>query len=392
MAADTAAPGEVTAELRMKRLFARFVAFGYLAYLLVLTSDIADSARPTAAWWMPLAVAAVFAPALGLALASLPRWNHLIGAAVSLAAAGFLVALATWPLAWTGERVAIDHGIWLSTIPGLPALAVAIAWPPLPTIALLAVAVTGAQTCNALLRIDPPNPLVEIPWSFSFCLLYTCAGLMAVRTARLLDRTRTSAHATAAAASAREAQEVERARIDGLTHDWVMSALLGVARTPDDPEVMRQAEEAIRQVEQLRTGGLGDAPFDADAAAAHLRSAAAAVDAQLGVELELGGRDGRYPADAVRALGAALAEALRNSLRHAGTDAARAVALRVDDGSLTAVVTDDGRGFDPATVPPERLGLSVGIHRRMRQVPGGAATVTSAPGRGTSVELRWHAA
>ncbi|MFC8526405.1 sensor histidine kinase [Nocardia sp. NPDC057227] len=391
MATDSAPPGEVSTELRMKRLFARFVAFGYLAYFLVLASDIANSARTTADWWLPLAVVAVFAPALGLVVAAAPERPHRLGLAVSAAAAGFLLAVSTWPLAWDGREVDIDHGVWLSTIPGLPALAVAIVWPPLPTIGLLATATVGAQLVNAALRVNPPNPLVEIVWSFSFTLLYTCAALMALRTARLLDRTRSSAEATAATASAREAQQVERARIDGLTHDWVMSALLAVGRTPDDPGVVRQAEEAIRQVEQLRSGGLSDAPFDAEAAAAHLRSAAAAVDAQLGVELEVVS-ESSYPAEVVRAMGAALAEALRNSLRHAGSDADRAVALRVEPRSLTAVVTDDGRGFDPAAVPPERLGVSVGIQGRMRQLPGGAAAVTSAPGRGTSIQLTWQAA
>lgn len=391
MAADSAPPGEMSAEIRMKRLFARFVAFGYLAYFLVLASDIAASARPTADWWLPLAVLAVFAPALGLVVASAPEQPHRLGLACSAAAAGFLLAVATWPLAWDGREVDIDHGVWLSTIPGLPALAVAIVWPPLPTIALLVTATVGAQLVNAALRVDPPNPFVEIPWSISFTLLYTCAALMALRTARLLDRTRSSAEATAATASAREAQQVERARIDGLTHDWVMSALLAVARTPDDPGVVRQAEEAIRQVEQLRAEGLSDAPFDAEAAAAHLRSAAAAVDAQLGIELEVAS-ESSYPAEVVRAMGAALAEALRNSLRHAGSGADRAVALRVEPRSLTAVVTDDGRGFDPAAVPPERLGVSVGIQGRMRQLPGGAAAVTSAPGRGTSIQLTWQAA
>ncbi|MFC8046482.1 sensor histidine kinase [Nocardia sp. NPDC057353] len=390
MVAHSAPPEEVSTELRMKRLFARFVAFGYLAYLLVLTSDIADSARSTADWWLPLAVFAVFAPALGLVVAAAPERPHRLGVAVSTVAAGFLLALATWPLAWDGREVDIDHGFWLSTIPGLPALAVAIVWPPLPTIALLVTATVGAQLANAALRVNPPNPLIEIPWSISFTLIYTCAALMALRTARLLDRTRSSAEATAATASAREAQQVERGRIDGLTHDWVMSALLAVGRTPDDPGVVRQAEEAIRQVEQLRSG-LSDAPFDAEAAAAHLRSAATAVDAQLGIELEVDS-ESSYPAEVVRAMGAALAEALRNSLRHAGTGAARAVALRVGPRSLTAVVTDDGRGFDPAAVPPERFGVRVGIQGRMRQLPGGGAAITSAPGVGTSIRLTWQAA
>jgi signal transduction histidine kinase len=48
-------------------------------------------------------------------------------------------------------------------------------------------------------------------------------------------------------------------------------------------------------------------------------------------------------------------------------------------------VTDDGRGFDPGAVPDGHLGLA-GMRARAERL-GGRLEVTSAPGRGTTVEI-----
>ena len=49
-------------------------------------------------------------------------------------------------------------------------------------------------------------------------------------------------------------------------------------------------------------------------------------------------------------------------------------------------VRDRGPGFDPAQVPADRRGVRESIVGRMRR-HGGRATITSAPGSGTEVEL-----
>jgi signal transduction histidine kinase len=51
-------------------------------------------------------------------------------------------------------------------------------------------------------------------------------------------------------------------------------------------------------------------------------------------------------------------------------------------------VSDDGRGFDPSArgLRSRRLGLT-SMHERAASL-GGSLAVTSAPGRGTTVELR----
>ncbi|MGH7503683.1 MAG: histidine kinase [Longimicrobiales bacterium] len=77
-------------------------------------------------------------------------------------------------------------------------------------------------------------------------------------------------------------------------------------------------------------------------------------------------------------------QALANVLRHAG--AARA-AIRLDraPGRVRLRVEDDGNGFEPDTVPPNRFGL-VGMGERARLL-GGRLTIETSPGVGTVVDV-----
>jgi two-component system sensor histidine kinase UhpB len=77
-------------------------------------------------------------------------------------------------------------------------------------------------------------------------------------------------------------------------------------------------------------------------------------------------------------------EALTNVMRH--SDAARAtVVLEVRASRLHLTVTDDGRGIEDGERGDSKTGLA-GMRERAMLV-GGALTIRSAPGEGTSVEL-----
>ena len=89
--------------------------------------------------------------------------------------------------------------------------------------------------------------------------------------------------------------------------------------------------------------------------------------------------------DAGRALVAAGREAALNAARHAGVDTVD-VYLEVEPDRLSLFVRDRGRGFDPASVPPDRRGVADSISARVRP-HGGTAEVRSAPGEGAEVEL-----
>jgi signal transduction histidine kinase len=76
-------------------------------------------------------------------------------------------------------------------------------------------------------------------------------------------------------------------------------------------------------------------------------------------------------------------EALTNIRRHAAATSVR-IELGRDAGRATLAVTDDGQGFDPASIP-EGFGLS-GLRSRASTF-GGQCVVDSQPGRGTTVRL-----
>jgi signal transduction histidine kinase len=94
----------------------------------------------------------------------------------------------------------------------------------------------------------------------------------------------------------------------------------------------------------------------------------------------------RLPATAETTLYRIAQEALTNVARHA---AARSVSvvLEARRGSVTLIVEDDGRGFDPARLITERNERSLGIFgmRERATLLGGSLTLESSPGDGTSV-------
>jgi signal transduction histidine kinase len=92
------------------------------------------------------------------------------------------------------------------------------------------------------------------------------------------------------------------------------------------------------------------------------------------------------PPDVQIALYRVAQEGLNNVARHAGASAV-AMSLRVGPEGVELCIKDDGRGFDPALVPPDHFGLR--IMRERADTIGATLTVDSAPGRGTQVVVRW---
>lgn len=81
-------------------------------------------------------------------------------------------------------------------------------------------------------------------------------------------------------------------------------------------------------------------------------------------------------------------EALVNALRHAN---ARRIDVRLcyEADGVKLAVTDDGRGFDPGTAEGGQAGHFglVGLRERAARI-GAALSITSAPGRGTTIEVK----
>ena len=144
--------------------------------------------------------------------------------------------------------------------------------------------------------------------------------------------------------------------------------------------IERQAGEAIQVVRDF-AGGIYPPLLEAEGLAVAIghqaREAALPVDVQV---------DGvaRYPRDVESAVYFSILEALQNAAKYAQANRAR-VELAESNGTLEFSVTDDGRGFDPATVT-SGAGLN-GIADRIDTI-GGTCHIESTPGAGTAISAR----
>ena len=98
-----------------------------------------------------------------------------------------------------------------------------------------------------------------------------------------------------------------------------------------------------------------------------------------------GGGIYRLEPDVANAVLGALRACFENVLRHSGVNTAE-LEIVYSDATVTLMVTDQGRGFDPQAVPDDRLGLRGSVMDRLRAI-GGRVEVWTAPGEGTSVVM-----
>ena len=88
------------------------------------------------------------------------------------------------------------------------------------------------------------------------------------------------------------------------------------------------------------------------------------------------------PLDVEQALYRVLQESLSNIARHAEADSV-SIALEIAPDKVTLSIADNGRGFEPAAVAPNSLGLA-GMKQRLVEV-NGTLTIESTLSVGTKV-------
>ena len=175
----------------------------------------------------------------------------------------------------------------------------------------------------------------------------------------------------------------ERADLAARVHDSVLQTLALIQRE-DDPR--RVATLARRQERELRAWLYPESgPAAEGTLAAAVEAAAAEIEELHGVRVDVV-RTGDAPLDGpAQALVLAAREAMTNAARHAGVEEV-SVFVEAVPGRVALYVRDRGTGFDPEAVAGDRHGISESIIGRMERV-GGTATIVSAPGEGTDVEL-----
>jgi signal transduction histidine kinase/phage shock protein PspC (stress-responsive transcriptional regulator) len=203
------------------------------------------------------------------------------------------------------------------------------------------------------------------------------AGL-AVVMAPWLHRSRTALNQ----ARADKVRADARADMAAHLHDSVLQTLAMIQRQADDPKAVQQL--ARRQERELRTWLYGEQLSEATLKAA-LIAAAAEVEDERGVPVEVVVVGDCETSDAVRALVKAAREAMVNAAKHSGAEQIDVYA-EVDEEHIEVFVRDRGSGFDLKAVGDDRMGVKGSILDRMER-HGGKATVRSSPGEGTEVRL-----
>jgi signal transduction histidine kinase/phage shock protein PspC (stress-responsive transcriptional regulator) len=174
----------------------------------------------------------------------------------------------------------------------------------------------------------------------------------------------------------------ERAEIAAHLHDSVLQTLALIQRRAgNENDVVRLARAQERE---LRGWLYRDPDKDAGQLSERIKAAAAEVEDSLGHAVDVVSVGDTAMTARHEALVQASREAMVNASRHGG--GAVSVYLEVADGGAEVYVKDRGPGFDPQTVPADRMGVRESIVGRMNR-HGGTAVISSSAD-GTEVRLR----
>lgn len=178
------------------------------------------------------------------------------------------------------------------------------------------------------------------------------------------------------------ARATERAEIAAHLHDSVLQTLALIQRRAgNEQDVVRLARAQERE---LRGWLYQDPGEEAGQLSERIKAAAAEVEDTLGNAVEVVSVGDTAMTDRHEALVLASREAMVNASRHGGGTVS--VYVEISPDAAEVFVKDRGPGFDPRTVPADRMGVRESIIGRMKR-HGGTAVINSSPD-GTEVRLR----
>jgi signal transduction histidine kinase len=210
------------------------------------------------------------------------------------------------------------------------------------------------------------------------------------------------------------AQEEERKRIAQDLHDSVGQSLSAIkysleraqvlARRQETKDAAEAVEAAVTRVQRVMDDVRGISMNLRPALLDDLGAASAVrwlcrewhdVYNDIAIDTDISVTDTEIPPLLGTSVFRAVQESLNNVARHAGARRVQ-VRMRLEDGTLSVTVADDGTGFainGDVRRLVERPGLQGlrGLRERAEQT-GGRCQVASAPGRGTTVCLEWPVA
>lgn len=230
------------------------------------------------------------------------------------------------------------------------------------------------------------------------------AMIFADQAALAIDNARLRAQAEEMAVAA------ERSRLARDLHDAVTQTLFSASLIAEvlpklwerNPEEGRRRLEELRQLArgalaemrtlllELRPATLMEAPLEE---LLRQLTEASSGRARIPVKLSIEGLGATLATDVKITVYRVAQEALNNVVKHSGAENA-SITLRCEaeeSGGAKACelrVRDDGRGFNPAMITSEHLGI--GIMKERTEIIGATLEVISAPGQGTEIVLTWE--
>ncbi len=189
------------------------------------------------------------------------------------------------------------------------------------------------------------------------------------------------------------AEEGARGQLSAELHDTVAQSLMAArSMLSEEPGVQQAAELVAEAEEQVRAVMARTRPpalreGDLARAVAALRDD---MENRYGLVVELSWPEQPYPLPLATAVTVYrfFQEALLNVVKHADVDNAVAE-LRIDEEWVLARVLDEGPGFDPDDVQPDKgRHVGLGLLRERARLVGGSLEVASWPANGTTLTLR----
>ena len=189
------------------------------------------------------------------------------------------------------------------------------------------------------------------------------------------------------------AEEGARGQLSAELHDTVAQSLMAARSLLCVPEGVAQAAELVAEAEEqvravmARTRPPALREGDLARAVAALRDD---MENRYGLQVALSWPEQAYPLPLVTAVTVYrfFQEALLNVVKHADVDNATAD-LRIDEEWVVARVVDDGPGFDPDEVEPDKgRHVGLGLLRERARLVGGSLDISSWPANGSTLTLR----
>ena len=400
-------PGEY--RLHVRRLVALFAGLGVLEIGILSgpTVYLTEGVEPTAAVALltpivvlAVAIAGVAAGTIYLRRCGRPRRDLLRRAdrllaglltallGVYVAVACVLAATRLLPIAAPGDALARMHPMlgWYFVIAAAAAVVLTRRWRFIFVVALVPLLVmVNAMAIGELQFVSLEDVMLDTATN-----LATIGALTwLLRLAETSDASGAQQRAQAVELAARQASTRAQHEANSFIHDHILSALIAVANgLPDRAALRGSARQAL---DSLSTGTAVASPVAARMLLNDVAGRVGVMAGEIRTDVVLSGEH-EIPPEVAQAITEATLEAVRNSLRHAGSDDApvtRRVTLTSDACGISIEVSDNGCGFDPAVAGRGRHGVSGSIIARMQDV-GGRATVESAPGEGACITLRWR--